>query len=69
MREVYGPKKGFSDDVGYIAMIYGKKIENNGHTIILFPNRICVGAYDYEWTAQTPVEEVRSMRKQRSRVQ
>ncbi len=25
MREVYGPKKGFSDDVGYIAMIYGKK--------------------------------------------
>ena len=22
------------------------------------PNRICVGAYDYEWTAQTPVEEV-----------
>lgn len=57
MREVYGPKKGFSDDVGYIAMIYGKKIENNGHTIYI-PNRICVGAYDYEWTAQTPVEEV-----------
>lgn len=25
MREVYGPKKGFSDAVGYIAMIYGKK--------------------------------------------
>ena len=57
MREVYGPKKGFSDGVGYIAMIYGKKIENNGHTIYI-PNRICVGAYDYEWTAQTPVEEV-----------
>ena len=57
MREVYGPKKGFSDGVGYIAMIYGKKIENNSHTIYI-PNRICVGAYDYEWTAQTPVEEV-----------
>ena len=34
MREVYGPKKGFSDGVGYIATIYGKKIENNGHTSI-----------------------------------
>ena len=57
MREVYGPKKGGSDAVGYIATIYGKKIANNGHTVYI-PNRISVGAYNYEWTAQTPVEEV-----------
>ena len=34
-----------------------KRIESDGH-IVYIPNRISVGAYNYEWTAQTPVEEV-----------